>query len=444
MDDRMSVNTATTERDTPAMDRPYSSQFLDKTPSIQVSRSIYIKVLFGGCFAMVIVMFCIFSIYWGALWKIPAHNLPGWVVDFDGSTVGSTVVQGLTAGSSSSKVTFTQVPANEFPGGWQEVANRVVEQKTWVAVVVHSNATSALNAAVSSVNSSYDGSEAITFYGAEARNENAYRSLIRPSVQALLAVTSQQFAQQFVAQLASSSSLSSIARSAPQILTEPISYTTDNLVPFDIPVASAITFVGLIYLLILSFFIVMIGVSAREASGLQDKLTTGSLIRVRLISVFIAYFMISLFYSLLSRAFQVDFSRKFGSAGFVIFWMVNFVGMLSVGLALEAMITLLTIRFMPFFMILWIISNVSVCFMPLAVLPNVYRYGYAMPFYNVSGAVRTILFGTKNELGLHFGILIAWTAISMITLPTFQWFMRRKTIPDTTGLREEGEKEATN
>ncbi len=37
---------------------------------------------------MVLVMFCIFSIYWGALWKIPAHNLSGWVVDFDGSTVG--------------------------------------------------------------------------------------------------------------------------------------------------------------------------------------------------------------------------------------------------------------------------------------------------------------------------------------------------------------------
>ncbi|KAG7441781.1 uncharacterized protein BT62DRAFT_982655 [Guyanagaster necrorhizus] len=402
----------------------------------------YFKILFGGCFAMVIVMFSVFSIYWGALWKIPDHNLRGWVVDFDGSAVGTAVVQGLTASSSSSKVTFTQVSASEFPGGWEEVANRVVEQKAWVAVVVQSNATGALNAAVSSVNSSYDGTEAITFYGVEARNENAYRSLIRPSVQALLIAICQEYAQQFVSQIASSSSLSSIASSAPQILTEPISYTTDNLVPFDIPVASAITFVGLIYLLILSFFIVMIGASAREISGLERKLTTVSLIRVRLISVFIAYFMISLFYSLLSRAFQVNFSRKFGDAGFVIFWMVNFVGMLSVGLALEAMITLLTVRFVPFFMILWIISNVSVSFMPLDVLPNIYRYGYAMPFYNVSGAVRTILFGTKNELGLHFGVLIAWTVVSLITLPTFQWFMRRKNVPETTGLIEEGEKGA--
>ena len=118
-------------------------------------------------------------------------------------------------------------------------------------------------------------------------------------------------------------------------------------------------------------------------------------------------------YSLLSKAFQVPFDRKYGDAGFVLFWMINFVGMLCLGLSLEAMITLLTIRFMPFFMILWIIStlillilsgslltiataNVSVCFMPIEVLPKFYHYGYAMPFYNVSHTVRSIVFGSKN------------------------------------------------
>lgn len=67
----------------------------------------------------------------------------------------------------------------------------------------------------------------------------------------------------------------------------------------------------------------------------------------------------------------MDYS--FGHAGFIVFWMLNWVGMLSVyvlppalkphlpdtfnsGMALEAMITLLTVRFVPFFMILWIIS----------------------------------------------------------------------------------------
>lgn len=62
----------------------------------------------------------------------------------------------------------------------------------------------------------------------------------------------------------------------------------------------------------------------------------------------------------------------FGPAGFVIFWMLCWIAMcaLSVplstfldpshrqfrGLALEAMITLITPRFTPYFLILWIIG----------------------------------------------------------------------------------------
>ena len=88
------------------------------------------------------------------------------------------------------------------------------------------------------------------------------------------------------------------------------------------------------------------------------------------------------------------------------------------GLAMEAMITLLTPAFAPFFLVLWIIgqwssilmigrlvliktrfslANVSVCFYPIDLLPPVFRYGYAAPFYNVSRTVRTILFNTKNQ-----------------------------------------------
>ncbi|KAK0465933.1 uncharacterized protein EV420DRAFT_1636491 [Desarmillaria tabescens] len=414
--------------DAPTM---YSSQFTDGSASMRASRFMYMKVVAVGTLAVTIVMFCVFSIYWGALWKIPAHNLQGWVVDFDGSTVGNAVVQGLL--SSSSKVSWTERPSSDFSGSAGEVADLVVDQKTWIAVVINSNATMALQSALSTVNSSYDGTEAITVYAVEARNENAYRSLIRPSVQTSLAVITQSFAQSFLKQAGSSSpdALASISTAAPQILTEPISYILNNLRPFDIPVASAVTFVGLIYVLVLSFFIVNFCSVARQQSGLETALTTGSLIRVRLVSSFIAYFALSLFYSLLSLAFQVDFSRVLGHSGFLVFWMANYVGMLAVGLALEAMVTVMTLRFVPFFMIFWIIVNVAVCFLPIDVLPHIYRYGYAFPFYNLSGAVRTIIFGTKNELGMHFGVLIAWVAVSMITLPLFQWFMRRKPMAES-------------
>ncbi|KAK7462780.1 hypothetical protein VKT23_007364 [Stygiomarasmius scandens] len=407
---------------------PFSASFTDK--NMAAARKIYLKVLVGGSFMLVIAMFSIFSIYWGALWKSPAHNLQGWVVDFDQSTIGTSVVQALVASSSSSKITWKEMPASEFTGGPSEVAGRVAEEKAWVAVVVNANATSRLNAATASADSSYNGTSAITVYASEARNENAFRSIIRPIVQGILATIGENFAIQFAKQLSSSSNLSTLLSNAPQIITQPVSYTLDNLHPFNVPVATAITFVGLIYLLILSFFIVNVSLSARQVSGLEQHLSTGALIRLRLISTILAYFFISLFYSLLSKAFQVDFSRKFGEGGFVVFWMLNWVGMLAVGLALESMITILTIRGVPFFMILWIIVNVSVCALPIDVLPRIYHYGYAMPFYNVSRAIRTILFDTKNTVGLNFGILLAWVAISMITLPLFQWFMRRRNITE--------------
>lgn len=74
----------------------------------------------------------------------------------------------------------------------------------------------------------------------------------------------------------------------------------------------------------------MIGLNAREISGLERVLGTASIVKLRLASVFTIYFLVSLFYSLLSLAFQVDFSRRFGHGGFVLFWLVNYIGMLSV------------------------------------------------------------------------------------------------------------------
>ena len=41
--------------------------------------------------------------------------------------------------------------------------------------------------------------------------------------------------------------------------------------------------------------------------------------------------------------------------------------------------------------------NVSVSFYPIEILPAVFRYGYAAPFYNVSRTVRTIVFSTRDQ-----------------------------------------------
>ncbi|KAF7350041.1 DUF3533 domain-containing protein [Mycena venus] len=407
---------------------PFSLHFFDKSPAGGALRAVYLKTMFGGSLALSIVIFAVFSIYWGALWKTPLHTLPGWIVDFDGGSVGQGVVQAFSAiNPGTGGISWSVVPASEFPGGIEQLEDAILREKTWYGLAINVGASSNFTAAISSANAAYNSSTAITFIGSEARSENIFRQHIR-IVTTQLDMIAAQFALQVAKNISSSlpaANLATLLSTAPQVVTAPLGYTVANLRPFDIPVASAVTFVGLIYLLILSFFVVMVSSGARAASGMDTRLTLGSLISVRLLSSVLAYFFISLFYTLLSRAFQLPFDRRFGSAGLVIFWMLNWIGMLACGLALEAMITLLTVRFVPFFLIIWIISNVSVCIYPIPVLPHVFRYGYGFPFYNISRAVRTIVFRTKDDVGMNFGILLAWVAVSCITLPIFQWVVRR-------------------
>lgn len=89
-------------------------------------------------------------------------------------------------------------------------------------------------------------------------------------------------------------------------------------------------------------------------------------------------------------------------------------------------------------------ANVSVCVFPLEVMPVVYRYGKGAPFYNVSVAMRTVIFGTKNMVGLSFGVLIAWVAINCITLSVIQiWAGKRNTPESAKTHLEPKEKEQT-
>jgi hypothetical protein len=47
---------------------------------------------------------------------------------------------------------------------------------------------------------------------------------------------------------------------------------------------------------------------------------------------------------------------------------------------------------------------------------------------NNTQAVRTILFDTKNHLGLNAGVILGWCALSCVTIPLFTVLMRRRDV----------------
>jgi len=94
-----------------------------------------------------------------------------------------------------------------------------------------------------------------------------------------------------------------------------------------------------------------------------------------------AYFFLSLAYSLISLAFQINFSGgnpttsvtsptlieygnpdAYGKRTFVIYWMLNYMGMLALGLACENVAMFVGQPWTGLWLIFWVITNVSTAF----------------------------------------------------------------------------------
>ncbi|EGG09503.1 uncharacterized protein MELLADRAFT_104233 [Melampsora larici-populina 98AG31] len=419
-------NATIVEKSVPSPKIPFSHTILD--PSISHERNAFVKMIVMGVAVTSIAIFAFLSIYWGSIWKLPqyANKLEGIVVDFDQDVIGQAVITAFKQNTGqSTQLTWTIVDASKYntPEG---VIDAILAQEYWAAIVVNRGASANLQQAVTRQDANYNGSLAVNVYGCGARDDNAYSAFILPSIDTGMRNAQTAFASSHARSQADAAAVGALMRAAPQTITRPLRYVMNDLRPFDVPVAQAVVFVGLIYLLIISFILTLLNFNARMTSGLYSKLDFRSLIIVRVATSFFMFFWLSWVYALISLAFKVPFSRYYGRGGFLIYWAMSFLGMSALGLAVEALITILTPRFIPYFLVLWLITNISVSSYPIEMLPGVFRYGYATPFYNLSQTFRTIIFNTKDELGLNFGVQVAWIALSLTTLILFQFYNRRK------------------
>ncbi|KAK6202902.1 uncharacterized protein RJT21DRAFT_118977 [Scheffersomyces amazonensis] len=195
------------------------------------------------------------------------------------------------------------------------------------------------------------------------------------------------------------------------------------------PVIVAPSQVGLIYMIIMTFFQFNFFVDVHK-DVLKIGIKRVHFMIYRIISSIVSFLIISLVYSLVSLAAQVDFTKSYGRGGFVVYWMISFLCMWAVGLANEIAGMLLIIYYPPvvgFWMLFWVIINISPTFTPLALSPKFYRYGYGLPIHNAYEATKVILFNTwRGQMGRNVGILIAWCAILTIAMPFVVKFFGKK------------------
>lgn len=394
-------------------------------------RKIVIKILAGTVLITTIVMWLCAPVYWGSLWKADKYvnRLAVRVIDRDGGAIGaelSGALLNLTGPQDTPKYFWTS--RDEFPT-MDAIYHDIVQEGAWASVVIMEGATAALQRARQDADAAYDGKQAVQVVYAQARSETAIGSYLMPALQRDLGAITGRMSAESVSQFLASAqpaTVQALAR-APGTLVAPISYHPANLRPYNQPVATAITLVGLIYMLIFSFTVTMTNNACREI--IAPYMTTGHYIAYRLIMPLVLYLPLSFFFAMINLPFKIHFGAHFNyAAGFFLWAFIMYLGMASVGFATEFMITLVGPRFISFFLIPLIIVNVSVVTLPHELQPWIYRYGVAMPFYNASRAVRTLIFDTKSELGRNCGILLGWIGVSLITVSLATWLMRRKAV----------------
>lgn len=173
----------------------------------------------------------------------------------------------------------------------------------------------------------------------------------------------------------------------PQAVNPAIGFSKIDLRPFASATATLTVRNGLVFLIIYAFtwFSFLMPINAQFMQGDHPPLKAPDWVVWRLISVLTAGLFVSLFYSFVSLAFQVPFSNEpapgtvpapnpepYENATFVVFWMVNFVGILALGFPCENMSMIIGAPYSALFLILWIILNVDAGLQPLDLAPTFY------------------------------------------------------------------------
>ena len=396
--------------------------------------------------------------YWAVLFNVEQNlsSLNIFVVDFDGTQapyngvtplVGPTITQTtqkmISSGQSGNHLGFVTVNPAVFDHDPMQVRQAVYDQKAWAAIVINANATALLQQAVQQGNASYDPLGACQQIWVEARDQDTYYSYILPQLSSLETEVTSMFGQMWTRMVLQNTSIPvTNLQAAPQALSPAIGFSRFSLRPFTPAVMTPAVTIGLIYLIILAFF------SFTFYLPIYSKLITPAghpplkfwkFIATRWCGTVTAYFFMSLAYSLISLAFQIPFANgnaphtsvasnpdAYGKGTFVVYWMINFVGMIALGLACENVAMVIGMPWTAMWLIFWVITNVSTAFYSLDLAPKWYYWGYAWPLHNIVEASRSTLFDLHSRIGLNFGILFIWCTINTTLFPFCCLFMKRK------------------
>lgn len=396
--------------------KPFSHHIWD--PEIRPMLIAYLKPVFMMTLIVMVMVWLFCSIYWGSMYGYNENSprIVGAIVNRDNGIIGQSITQAYLDLNGNDKElphsTWELHDPSEYPDH-ASLANTIQPKETfYIALEIVEGATDKLIHARDTGDSSYD-PRVVNIIFATAMNPTTVPSYITGPAQKTFGKAqvklNAQLTSQFLSENANNPEAIQTANRAPLTLVNPVASNMIDLRPWKSNVGMAPTFVGMIYLVILAFQIVMAEYMGRFA--IQPFLHFKAFAILRIATPMVASLFVSVMISLLNIPFDLPFDAMFTyGAGFMVYWMCTLCGIVVFMLCLESVITITTPKFIGVFLVLFIISNVSVSNSELKLQPSFYLYGYAMPFYNLRRIYLAVMFnvGERLEILKYIGIIWAW------------------------------------
>lgn len=410
------------------------------SPHLKKLRYTICKVYFKYYILMAVFILGIFSIYWGSMYRRDTRtkNFDMLIVIEDDREInnippliGNQLRELMETPSAKNLGKWNIFNSSDFTEKAQlhnntiekEVIREIHHQKYWSSIYVKPNATFELYNAISQGKSDYNvsNSSIVSIYET-GRDILSMSQYVQANVQSIERLWLSNLNKIIIKLLDILNNKTEVMANeeALQILTTPINFTYYDMIPNDDPVTYALFQVGLIFMFIVTLFLFNFFGEINKTVGLLN-LKKSHYMLYRYFATILTYLYLSLFFCLLSLAMQVDFTKAFGKSGFLVYWMVNFITMTAIGLINEIMAMLSILvdpPLMGFWLLFWVVINITPTFAPLVLSSKFFRYGYGIPIHNAYEIDKVIVFDTwKGILGRSFGVLIAWIGLGSILYP---------------------------
>lgn len=388
-----------------------------------------------------VLIFCLFililSVYWGSMYKRASyyHKINYLVVlaESDSSSIPplfSETLRGiLTSDSMKSYGTFSIHNLTDFieiaeshnnNTIREEVIRQVHHQNYWGGIYVPENITLDYYSALSGSNTSAFNSS-IEFIYETGRNPTGVPGYVVNIVETIEKLFVEQGAKYIVEPLTeelNSTQVTNLLSDHSALLSDLWWSYYDNR-PNPSAITIAVVQIGLVYILVLSFHQFLFASPTHQI--IAKEIHSKDYLLYHFATSHLAYFVLSLVYCLMTLAFRVPVNHTFGRSGFLVEWAILFLTMSALGGTHENVAVQVFARYKPFigfWVVFFLVLNVSVIFSPMVVMNNFYRYGYAMPLHQGNELLKVVFYDTyKGDMGRNFGLLVAWLVIVNAILP---------------------------